>query len=203
MNKDSFKLYLIRHAQTEGNLLRKYIGCTDEPLCEKGIRELQKYKKTGRYPQCNYVFVSPLLRCLQTREIIYGGQPFAIVPEFRECNFGNFENKTFSELKDNPDYLAWLAGAGQGPIPGGEDGNSFRARCRQGFFKVLDRILDQNIYTSTLILHGGTIMAILQEYAPVQFDLFHWQVENCGGYELAVDENLWLQNRKIKAVARI
>ena len=30
------KILLIRHGKTQGNLERRYIGRTDEPLCEAG-----------------------------------------------------------------------------------------------------------------------------------------------------------------------
>ena len=44
-----------------------------------------------------------MLRCRQTAEIIYGKTDY-IENDLRECDFGEFENKCFEELKDNPDY---------------------------------------------------------------------------------------------------
>ena len=32
---------LIRHGKTIGNMQRRYIGCTDEPLCEQGVAQAQ------------------------------------------------------------------------------------------------------------------------------------------------------------------
>lgn len=34
------KLIFIRHGKTAGNLERRYIGRTDEPLCDEGIAEI-------------------------------------------------------------------------------------------------------------------------------------------------------------------
>ena len=68
-------IYLIRHARTEGNILGKYIGVTDQPLCQEGIKELEAYIQAGKYPAVDYVFVSPMQRCLQTRERITAGCP--------------------------------------------------------------------------------------------------------------------------------
>mgnify|MGYP000581579371 CR=1 FL=1 len=39
------EVLLLRHGQTQGNLEKRYIGKTDEPLSEKGIRFLQEKKK--------------------------------------------------------------------------------------------------------------------------------------------------------------
>ena len=36
------KLYLIRHGQTPGNRLSRYIGTTDEPLSDEGREFLKK-----------------------------------------------------------------------------------------------------------------------------------------------------------------
>ena len=33
-------VYLIRHGQTQGNLERRYIGSTDQPLCPAGREAL-------------------------------------------------------------------------------------------------------------------------------------------------------------------
>ena len=43
--------------KTAGNLEKRYIGRTDEPLCELGIAEL----KAGRYPGCETVIASPMV----------------------------------------------------------------------------------------------------------------------------------------------
>ena len=59
------KLYLIRHGQTPGNKLSRYIGTTDEPLSDEGWEFLKKIS----YPMPEELFVSPLLRCVETAEI--------------------------------------------------------------------------------------------------------------------------------------
>ena len=60
------KLWLIRHGKTEGNKLSRYIGTTDEPLCQEGTEFLHKMD----YPKVQAVYVSPLKRCVQTAEIL-------------------------------------------------------------------------------------------------------------------------------------
>ena len=64
------KIYLIRHGKTKGNLEERYIGRTDEPLCEAGRENLKKYQ----YPQVESMgLTSPMKRCMQTAETIYPG----------------------------------------------------------------------------------------------------------------------------------
>ena len=62
------KIILIRHGKTAGNIKGRYIGKTDEPLCEEGINEIRE----NTYPKADFVISSPMLRCRQTAEIIYG-----------------------------------------------------------------------------------------------------------------------------------
>ena len=40
-------IFFIRHGATEGNLRRRYIGRTDEPLCEAGIAQVKALQKRG------------------------------------------------------------------------------------------------------------------------------------------------------------
>ena len=39
-------IFFIRHGATEGNLRRRYIGRTDEPLCEAGIAQVKLFTDT-------------------------------------------------------------------------------------------------------------------------------------------------------------
>ena len=43
------QLFLIRHGMTKGNLEKRYIGCSDEVLCQEGIRQLEEKRNAGIY----------------------------------------------------------------------------------------------------------------------------------------------------------
>ena len=56
-----YKLHLIRHGLTEGNLQGLYIGSgSDLPLCAEGRAQLKTLKKDFDYPQVPLVFTSPM-----------------------------------------------------------------------------------------------------------------------------------------------
>ena len=56
----TFKLHLIRHGITAGNLQGLYIGSgTDLPLCDEGRAQLADLKERFDYPQVDTVFSSP------------------------------------------------------------------------------------------------------------------------------------------------
>ena len=69
------RLYLIRHGQTPGNKLQRYIGTTDEPLSTEGKEFLEKLT----YPMPEALYVSPLCRCVETAGILFPGKSFHII----------------------------------------------------------------------------------------------------------------------------
>ena len=73
-------IYLIRHGMTLGNSEKRYIGVTDEPLTESGKFEL----KQMLYPKVDMVFSSPMIRAVQTAEIIYPKQKPILIDDIRE-----------------------------------------------------------------------------------------------------------------------
>jgi len=172
------KYILIRHGTTQGNLERRYIGCrTDEDLCTEGIAEL----KAQHYPDADMVFASPMRRCIQTAGIIYLGKPICIVDNFRECDFGEFEGRNYEELKDNPAYQVWLDSDGELSFPGGESRKEFSARCVKAFEEIIHD-LPEGSYA--FILHGGTIMAIMEYFAKPTGSYYDYQVQNGRGFIL-------------------
>ena len=186
------KIWLIRHGMTEGNRHQRYIGVTDEPLCPEGIERL----KNITYPKPQAIFVSPLRRCQETAEILFPEQKVRIIDQLAECDFGAFENKNYKELSDDPRYQAWIDSNGTLPFPGGESREEFKRRNVTGFQKAVNGCLRNGISLAALVVHGGTIMNIMEEYADIQKPFYEWHVRNGGGYEVELDENLWKNGRK-------
>ena len=85
---------LIRHGITNGNIEKRYIGTTDEPLIDSEKERLRK----NIYPDADIIIISPMKRCIQTAEIIYGKYD-DIFDGLKECDFGKFENKIILTLK--------------------------------------------------------------------------------------------------------
>lgn len=175
------KIYLLRHGKTFGNLKKRYIGRTDEPLCEQGRTEILE----RRYDlPVEKVFVSPLLRCRETAALIWPDMPQHIVEDLRECDFGLFENKNYQELADCPQYQEWVDSMGQLPFPEGESRTDFAKRCRQAFFSVLKSCEEEGIQSIGMVVHGGTIMAVMEQVAVPSGSYYDFQAANGNGYFL-------------------
>lgn len=183
------KIYLIRHSMTTGNLKKRYIGRTDEPLCEEGIALLEKKCRDNLYPRADRVFVSPMKRCTQTAQIIYPDQAAVVIEKLAECDFGKFENKNYEELNGSPEYQEWIDSNGTLPFPEGESRESFKERSLSGFSEAM-AMCDGKEAAVAFIVHGGTIMSIMEQYAFPKGEYYDYQPGNGEGYELDLEDDV-------------
>ena len=190
------RLYLIRHGQTPGNKLQRYIGTTDEPLSTEGKEFLEKLT----YPMPEALYVSPLCRCVETAGILFPGKSFHIIEELSECDFGEFENKNYKELSDDPRYQEWIDSNGIMAFPGGESKEECAVRNLEGFQRVVTACIREQISEAVLVVHGGTIMNIMENYAQPKREFYEWHVGNGCGYLVELDPFLWRKDRRILQV---
>lgn len=192
---------LVRHGQTGGNLKKRYIGVTDESLCWQGVEQLLD----RNYPSAEAWFYSPMKRCVETAELM-GMQIEDMqiaVRNFRECDFGLFENKNYEELSDCSEYQEWVDSNGTLPFPDGDDVEDFKARCVRAFGEMLNRIFKEQWTMVNVVVHGGTIMSIMEKFAPEEKEYYQWHVKNGCGYILEVDETVWKEEKKISSYQKL
>lgn len=190
MKKESMRIYLIRHSLTEGNLKKRYVGKTDENLCPEGVKLLEIYCEKGGFPQVERIYASPMKRCIQTAELCYPGQQIFVIDELSECDFGLFENKNYKELSGLASYQEWVDSGGALPFPGGESREEFKKRTLSGFEKSVRECMEAGIALAAYIVHGGTVMCIMEKYAFPKKGYFHYQVGNGEGYELIIADSV-------------
>lgn len=182
-----FKIYLIRHGKTKGNLEGRYVGSTDEEILDE-IKNRQKRK----FPDVQEVYVSPMKRCRQTATLLFPGHDQMVVEDFRECNFGDFEYKNYAELNGNPEYQKFIDTMGMSGFPNGENRLEFQKRCVRAFETVIKNLCGEEKElpdkTIAMVVHGGTIMALLDYYAAPHKDYYEWQVKNMEGYEVLLNK---------------
>lgn len=204
-DKQSFgstlRVALIRHGITEGNKNKKYIGVTDESLSLNGISTLFEAISKEIYPRAYKVYASPMKRCLESAKMIYPKAEIIIKDDLKETNFGDFENKNYDELKDDLNYQRWLASNGSFHIPNGESREEFTERCQKCFEEIINQSLGEDCIA--LMVHGGTIMAILDKYSSPHEDFYSWQTKNGQGYLIEINKNTWINNKKVNVIREI
>lgn len=190
-SKIKINLILIRHGKTASNESGKYIGRTEESLSEAGIRELKEQtvrmvQESGRQP--DYLFTSPMVRCVETAAILFPHRNPVMIERWKEIDFGSFEGKTYLELSDDPDYQAWIDSNGELAFPEGESRAAFISRTIEGFMEYVEylkkefTVPEYDEIQTAAVVHGGTIMAICSYLTGGGY--FDYQVKNGNGYRL-------------------
>ena len=166
------KLLLIRHGATPGNLEKRYVGRTDESLTQESLetlgKEAKKIRKLAGKPAA--IITSPMKRCLETAETLFPEHDYPQVPRVRvedlsECDFGKFEYKNYLELSGDMEY-------------------QFKARTVKAFREILARFFRETEdpdKTLVFVVHGGTIMAVMEALAKEWKSYYDWQVGNGEG----------------------
>lgn len=165
---------LIRHGMTAGNAARRYVGSTDEPLCEEGRAAAERHEKDLL---TDHVYVSPMLRARETASILFPNAAQTVIYDLREMDFGDFEGRSPDEMEHDPAYRAWVDDLCRGACPNGESQADFHARVKDAFAALIGR------EDLTLVAHGGVIMSILWQFAEPKRDFYEWLMPNLGGYE--------------------
>lgn len=180
----------MRHAQTVGNIARRYIGATDEPLCAQGEKQAQAFAQTPAIvhlaSRISFVYVSPLVRARQTATICFPAVSQRIISDLREMDFGEFEGYSFEELKDNASYRAWLDSGQKTCCPMGESQHSFTQRTVSAIRQILTESAQEGMEHVVVVAHGGTAMAALSELAIPSRSYFDWTMAHCQVYQAHV-----------------
>ena len=95
-------LYIMRHGRTVWNMEHKLQGKTDVPLSEAGRPVVEQAAAAYRDTHIDVCYCSPLIRAVETAEIVLRGREIPIITDVRleEMGFGICEGTT--DFQDNP-----------------------------------------------------------------------------------------------------
>ena len=163
-------IMLIRHGETEWNILGKFQGSTDIPLSNEGIRQAFMLKERLK-SDFDYIFSSPLKRAYETAKILCdeSGKQVSIAEEIREINFGEWEGLTVKGIAEKyPDiFNQWRNDKREGKFCGG-DMSTLNAsiRAKNCIMEIANKHKGKKI---VIVAHGGIIKAGL-------IGIFEWDM---------------------------
>ena len=105
-------IYLIRHAEAEGNLYRIAQGQKNSNLTDRGWRQVRALEKRFEDIHIDAVYSSDLYRTCATASAIYKpkGLPLHRVPALREINVGGWEQRTWGDIyRQDPEQMAYFS----------------------------------------------------------------------------------------------
>lgn len=160
------RLILVRHGETEYTEQRRYSGRGDVPLSESGRAQA---RATGARvaelaPSVAAVLSSPLSRCTATAAAIAGALgdvPVRTEDDLIECDFGQWEGRTFAEVRQQwPGEMdAWLASPRIAP----PDGESFTHVAERAHRVIAGLLTAYPGETVVVVSHVSPIKLVLRD----------------------------------------
>lgn len=198
----TYKIHFIRHGLTEANLQSLYVGKqTDSPLCPQEVQQLLELDQQFTYPGVAKLYTSPMMRCVQTANVLYPDlKQKQVVEEIAEMDFGVFEGKNIDVLKNDADFARFVGGEVDFVIPGGESMIDFSKRCALGMEKIIEDMMTNNIASAAVVTHGGVIMGMMASFGLPKLTAKELLVKNGYGFSVNVIPRLWQTDRILEIV---
>ena len=170
-------IYIIRHGKTELNMANVLQGRSDHPLNDEGIQQAKEAAMKLQGVAFSHVFSSPLIRALQTAELIVPGLTPVIDERLIEMDYGPYEGLDLNHLP--PEILTFFSDFVHNPAPEGMEQLSSVVE-RAGAFLEEIRSLKGNILIST---HAIAMKGLL-EYLTPESKGSYWSkyIGNCSIY---------------------
>lgn len=155
-------IYLIRHAEAEGNLYRIAQGQYDSNLTDRGWRQVRALERRFANVQIDAVYSSDLYRTCATASAIYKphGLPLRRRRDLREICVGDWEQRTWGDIiRRTPEAMAdFGTRMDRWSIPGAETPRQVLERVRAA---VEDIAAKHPGETAAVFSHGYAIRLLL------------------------------------------
>jgi broad specificity phosphatase PhoE len=189
------RVLLLRHGQTDGNALQRFVGVTDVPLNERGREQAHLLgAHLAHAHTLDALYASPLARAQETAHIIKSklAQSASIQtePDLIEMNFGEAEDVPIAELGTRfPAVAPYIGGAKPGDPDWQFPGGDFRVAYYTRAVGVVGRLAARHPgQTVAMVTHGGVIIGYLHwlrrqvlGYSP------EFNIDNCSISEIIVN----------------
>ncbi|NMA87109.1 MAG: histidine phosphatase family protein [Tissierellia bacterium] len=176
------KIYLIRHGESQWNVLRKIQGQKDIPLTDKGRKQAELAGEKLSEENIDIIYSSDLKRASETAEII--GQNIGIEPIYnmslREINFGIWEGLSNDSMnsKYRDEVCLWRREPEKLNIQEAENLYDVQRRAMNFLNFILENEKDENIL---VVSHGVTLKTIILDL--LNMDLIYFKnltIDNTG-----------------------
>jgi broad specificity phosphatase PhoE len=166
------KILLMRHPQTEGNVLNLYQGQSDSPLSELGHRQRARAIDGLVSWQPDALLSSPLARCLTIADSVGSTIGLAVERDNRlqEISFGALEGMSYTQAQALGLSFFWEVELDQQPVEGAESLVQFVARVADAADDLIKRR-----GRIAVVTHGGVIRAMICHWLGISPERF-WTV---------------------------
>lgn len=170
-------IYIIRHGKTELNKANVLQGRSNYPLNDEGIRQAVEATKMLESIEFDYVYSSPLIRAVQTAEIVAPDKEIRLDERLIEMDYGQYEG---TDLRNMPEEIRiFFSDFVHNPAPDSMEPLAEVVK-RTGAFLEEIRSIKGNILIST---HAIAMKGILEYLTPnSQGSYWSKYIGNCAVY---------------------
>ncbi len=160
-------LYLIRHAEAEGNLFRRMHGQLDSMITPTGMKQIAAL--AGRFADIpvDLCYASDLLRTRTTAQALTlpKGLPLYLDPAFRELQVGVWEDRTFGDLQAHEPSL--IEGFSKDPAGWQVEGSERMTAYAERFIKAMTNLAEAHPdKTIAIFSHAAVMRGVLLTLFP-------------------------------------
>ena len=157
-------LYIIRHAEAEGNLYRRIHGWYDSLITENGYHQIAALEERFRHVPIDAVYSSDLFRTRTTAGAVCRpkGLPLQTRADLRELSMGVWEDRTWGEAAHfQPEHYLRYSTCDPGwKNEGGESRQEGRRRIRAAILDIAARHPGEQV---AVVCHGDIIRCLQAE----------------------------------------
>jgi len=175
-------IYLIRHGETDWNVLGKLQGQEDVELNISGRKQASELARYFETEILDVIVSSPLKRAYETARIITDKKSVSaiqVVDQLVERSYGDAEGLLPEER---------LIQFPNGIVPGQEDFELLRIRAMNALEKIATDFHGKKIL---VVSHGGIIYTILYSLLGTEFKNTKTLLKNGSINKLILEDNLW------------
>ena len=160
---------LVRHGQTDENVSGRISGQGPVPLNARGQEQARLAAEVLAPLGITHIFSSPLVRARQTAEFLAERLQKSIeeIPDLREVGYGDWEGKTFNDMRTHPVAHQVFHDPINATFPNGES----LLEVQQRGIQVIEWV--RNTYPQgivTVVSHGDVIRTALAHYLGMFFN---------------------------------
>jgi len=164
---------LIRHGVTDWHREGRLLGHRDIGLNADGINQSHAAAKALRDLVVTEIMCSPLVRAVQTADIIAGQFDLEVArdPRLTDLNPGIWEGMAWADIADSPAYRKFIADPLTEAIPGGDSLISAQTRA----VRSIEQALSDNPAGSCILIvsHAAPIRLLLAHYLGMHVANYH------------------------------
>jgi broad specificity phosphatase PhoE len=186
------RIFLVRHAESTWNPIKKLQGIQDPPLSARGKLQAERVGQRFKEIHPDALYSSHLTRAMQTAEAIARAAGLSVVPQsgLQELCFGEWEGRLLSEVNVDGyhNFLEyWVHMLQYRPAAGSEPLEICRNRMVEAISRIIQRHPDGNV----AVLSHGTALAIFFQHVldiPLE-NMWRMQPSNCSISVVTAQEN--------------